>query len=935
MGYTGTVDLISGIRQKNGGKFPLVDASAVRMTDDSRLNDYLNPSENPEYIRLITDEENNFLWGIRQDGSVDWAKGIPMPVRKALTILENALKVQEEKENGDQEAVREKIAANEAAIQAINTLLENAVVYCDSVEFLRVYTDEAGSFLWGIRRDGTIDWARGIPKPIQEQMEKLRDSMEADVQKNLSGLMGSLDEINAYLKENVGYSENPEYLRAYTDAGGRFLWGIKADGDVLFGKGVPEQIQTAINAIGYLAENPEYLQVVIDGNSRPLEAMDAEGRKTFYTDVLIHGIFTADRMRFTRQNLDDIVAALRAMGIASTGEFVDDPEYLRVYTDEAGRILEATTAEGQKRFFSDVDIRGTLKVKQFDFSEENISEIEAALSAAGFKAEVPVDWSKTSSLQIPIPRCAMVNISNVKSMPTSKTADEKAILEFWDMQGNYFKKNVILNAQGNSSLGFVKKNFAVDLCNDEWEGNDTFSIRFGEWVAQDSFHVKAYYTDFFRGVAVVSYQIYDEILRTRGVMKDRPWKKELIAMDSIGSQTQSFQGLSDMSLQLDTGARCFPDGFPCIVYLNGAFYGVFSWQLKKHRDNMHQTKDVAEHLHLDGTISTTTLLAGNIDWTAFEVRNPKSLYCMDGTEYEADTNQKELIDETSEFYSLATDSSKVKKRKQMTAKVKKYIVSLSTAMSEVQAAAAVYEAEKTDENLAALKKVYETYFDVENQIDYLIASDAVKNSDGFAKNWQWTSYNGEKWYLNMYDVDMSFGGHFQGNQTTAPLKGHISTTKALPSYYVEKYYQAELEARYAQLRKAGIIDADHFIGLLEDWTKRIGYANYQKEFEKWPDCPCNGDNVVNQEFWELVTDENGIPVTEKDLTYDMAVSYQVGDTCSYGVSAAMGYFQFQCVAAVKSIAPIKTFRHRDNLYRVKRWMDTELKNMDSVYHYDN
>ena len=33
-------------------------------------------------------------------------------------------------------------------------------------------------------------------------------------------------------------------------------------------------------------------------------------------------------------------------------------------------------------------------------------------------------------------------------------------------------------------------------------------------------------------------------------------------------------------------ARCYPDGFPCVVYLNGAFYGIFSWQLKKHRDNM-------------------------------------------------------------------------------------------------------------------------------------------------------------------------------------------------------------------------------------------------------------------------------------------------------------------------------------------------------------
>lgn len=33
--------------------------------------------------------------------------------------------------------------------------------------------------------------------------------------------------------------------------------------------------------------------------------------------------------------------------------------------------------------------------------------------------------------------------------------------------------------------------------------------------------------------------------------------------------------------------------------------------------------------------------------------------------------------------------------------------------------------------------------------DYLIFSDVIKNSDGFDK----------KWYVNAYDLDMSFEGH--------------------------------------------------------------------------------------------------------------------------------------------------------------------------------
>ena len=38
MAYNGSVELISGITQKNGGSFPLMDASAVRVDDSTRLD---------------------------------------------------------------------------------------------------------------------------------------------------------------------------------------------------------------------------------------------------------------------------------------------------------------------------------------------------------------------------------------------------------------------------------------------------------------------------------------------------------------------------------------------------------------------------------------------------------------------------------------------------------------------------------------------------------------------------------------------------------------------------------------------------------------------------------------------------------------------------------------------------------------------------------
>ena len=712
---------------------------------------------------------------------------------------------------------------------------------------------------------------------IQAEGQRVLESIPQDYQKTLAQIeaLGTTQE------------DNPEYLQAIVDAEGKLLLGIRTDGMIVYGAGVPEQIKEEIEDI-------------------------------------------ATKLNAKISDLDENLKEQLAAAVKELGYTEDNPEFLNVMLDTDGKVIESTDAEGNKKINGNLAVAGNLEIKG-KLKFEDLSELEKDLISKGFLKESCLDWSKATSLAIPEPRCAIVNISNVAAMPTSKFVNMKAYLEFWDMQGNYFKKKVILNAQGNSSMGFVKKNFAVDLCNDDWIGDDTFSLRVGDWVPQDSYHCKAYYTDFFRGVAVTSYKLYDEILRTRGIMNDRPWKKSLIDMSDIGVTAKGIGDVNDLSLQIDNGARCFPDGFPSIVYLNEEFYGIFSWQLKKHRDNMHQTKDIAEHIHLDGTINATTLLGGIVDWTQFEVRNPKGLYCMDGTKYDGDTNLNELIDETSEFYELDSDTAKIFKAKKMTAKVKSYIEAFSKALVEIRAALDTYNTSKTEEDKGKVKVIFEKYFDVENQIDYLILSDVVKNSDGFSKNWQWVTYDGTKWYVNLYDVDMSFGGHFQGNQITATLKSHISTTRSLPSYYIETFYKDELEARYKELRDAGIINTTHIVNMLDSWTKRIGADNYKKEYTKWTDSPCNGTSVVNTDYWVLQKDTQGNLITG-EADYSTSKQYAVGDTCFYGVSSAI--YQYKCVQACTGIAPLKVIKYRDNIYRVAKWLDEEISNMDKVYNYN-
>jgi hypothetical protein len=212
---------------------------------------------------------------------------------------------------------------------------------------------------------------------------------------------------------------------------------------------------------------------------------------------------------------------------------------------------------------------------------------------------------------------------------------------------------------------------------------------------------------------------------------------------------------------------------------------------------------------------------------------------MDGSKYDGDA-PLELIDSTSDVYD-STNKNHVN-----TAEVKKYITDLVDVKTAVVNAFGVYNAsEKTAEDKAIFKAVYEMYFDIPSIIDYIIFSDVSNNYDGFRKNWQWLTYDGVKWYIGVYDCDGVFGNYFDlSNTIMAPLTRHITDDPSLEIWRIGakwvfeplySIYQEDLETRYAELRQLKIIDTNSIIRLVTDWLDRIGNkSTFKKEWEKWP-----------------------------------------------------------------------------------------------------
>nr|DAM40948.1 MAG TPA: CotH kinase protein [Bacteriophage sp.] len=676
--------------------------------------------------------------------------------------------------------------------------------------------------------------------------------------------------------------------------------------------------------------NNEYLSVEIDSNGKVIGYTTHDGSHYFYN--------------------------VKSETIPTEFKHIEDPEgRTEITTDAENKVMSYRDSSGKKH---EHDMKVTnLDVSNLNLQGNSVNNIQDALKANGFDAKTPTDLSDSNFIQIPEPRFAIINILNIDSMPTTKQDNKKAFLQFWDMHGNYFNKHAILNAQGSSSMLYVKKNVAIDFCDDEWIGDDTPKIRFGDWVPQDSFHMKAYYTDFFRGVGAVSYKLYDQIVRTRGNMYDRPWKKALLDMSKIGETTKSFGNsyVGKYDLLTDTGARCFPDGFPVAVYLNNKFYGIFSFQLKKHRDNYHLDKATSEHVHIDGVLNKNTLFGGrdNIDWVQFEIRNPKSLYAIGGNKYDADIKQEELAgtEEVERWIAAGklpngtSISAKIKKDLQVTAKVKEYIQNFSDAIPTIGTAMATYESSnKTEEDLLAFKKVYEKYFDKENMIDYMILSDLVKNADGFSKNWQWFTYDGKKWWVGLYDCDMSFGGDWEGYRITDVLTEHLNSSTSLPNGFVVKYYSDELTKRYKYLADLGVASSRNIFSLLKEWCMRIGTNFFKEEYKKWADSPCISDSIVRDDYWEPIVDDKGNPQMDTSETFNATVSYNIGDVVSFGINSSMGYFKFKCIKATEALSkntphtismysPVKTFKHCDNIYRAQKWIEKNTENMDKLYNY--
>lgn len=834
--------------------------------------------------------------------------------------------------------------------------------YIQSEEFIFAKVDGNDKLLFGIQWDGTPVFGKtsAVEDRLQSQVTLLAERVatimgdedttnvidtmnelkkffaEIENTETLTGILANLDNVaknldKTTIKDEEGnvqdtpfrVIENEEFIHAVIDSDDRLLFGIyRATGKPYF----------PLNEMYHVEQNEEFFAVWLDADDKILLGIRRDGE-------IIGEIHAVNALKQVISQLQSDVAALQEkVGTIDTNlkellyvfSLQDNEEYLSVEQDAEGKILSATNPdgshyihnaksetiptefshiedpEGRSEITTDAegkllgyrDSEGTrhehkIYAKHIELSDEAAKEVNDAFKSAGIKMENPLDFSKESHIELPIPRIAAQVRLYAPKLPTTKQDDIEAEIEYNDKDGNYFRKPVILNAQGSSSMTYYVKNMAIDIA-------DGSEIKFGDFPTQDSFHLKKYYIDAFRGQCIVGYWLMEQVYKSRPIGHQYPY-------EHVIKNNSAVEGFGDIKKDFFTGAKCHPDGFPIVITWidnsgNETNMGVYTWNLKKSKEVYYADKKKAENIILDGVIYNGTLWGGTIHWESFEVRNPKKLKDIDGNNYDGD-NPKELSE---------TDI--------LSKKVKDYITRWSGCKADI-------DANKT-------KETFEKYFLIDPFIDYYIVGQLLYHLDGFAKNWIWCTWDGLHWAPTLYDVDSIFGSHWNGTSVVPNSdKEGIFNWGVLGFHEV---FDTEIKSRYKELRDLGVFSVENIMGLLNKWLSMVGYENLKEDLELYNQTPSYRASNINKENWELIRMQ---VVTQTEELYNESKSYSVGDICY--IDGNNPVYVFKCIKECTGVPPFSKVYDKAPAYcgyynsptRVSNWLTNRIKFLDSYYKY--
>ena len=360
--------------------------------------------------------------------------------------------------------------------------------------------------------------------------------------------------------------------------------------------------------------------------------------------------------------------------------------------------------------------------------------------------------------------------------------------------------------QGNSSAGYPAKNYTFKFYSDK-ENTTKFKIDVG-WGKQNKYCFKKNWVD---------------STHTRNLSGAR------IAYDMVNSRPES-----DFKTNLlNTPHNGSVDGFPIKVYVNGEFWGLYTWNIPKDAWMFNMDDKNPNHMILCAEYNN------NGD-------NTQNNTCEFRATWRGESDANWSIE-------VGTYSEALKN-------------SFNNAISHVM--------NSSDEDF---KANFSNYFDLYSMLDYYCFSYLTAHIDGLGKNMLMATYDGVHWGACLYDMDSIYGANWDGQSfknTNIRCPEEYCETNSLLWKRVEKSFSQELYDRYFELRN-GALSLGNIVTHVEEIYNLIPDRIFNDDFQKWTTIPGQTTNTItrfrnymrdraaycDERFKELILDRSVTGVT--------------------------------------------------------------------------
>lgn len=330
-----------------------------------------------------------------------------------------------------------------------------------------------------------------------------------------------------------------------------------------------------------------------------------------------------------------------------------------------------------------------------------------------------------------------------------------------------------IKVQGSSTAKYPKKNWSLKLYGDP-DHETPLLLKIGDTVPSDQWVAKAEWVDPTQLRNHISYKLWGDMVESRNITP----KNEVDNSDAI----------------LHEGAKGYPVTFLTEISVNDDFYGIETLTLSHDPRNYNIDPSNSDHYFYE--FDARRGLYPEKHWDKFSSLG--------------------LEDHFENYLSEDGDFLQEKDRQRIA-----YLGGLLNGSQE------------------NFEEMFDVYLDKTNMIDMLLYIEVLNDWDGVAQDLQIVSYDGEKWYFLPWDKDTTFGmfwdgsGLVEGSETDLLINYVEEDPTQKPWFRTYRAFTPEVEARYAELREAGVFTPENISAHIDDAYAPISRELWKKEQIEW------------------------------------------------------------------------------------------------------